>query len=441
MNIQTLREKYPQYNDLSDKQLADAIHNKFYSDIPINQFYAKIGIEQSKPQSNITSQPQQNSNYTQSQQSNNYTQPKITTNKPANTQSQIVANTTIKNNDYKINQADVAIPFLLIVVQIIFIFNIKKRKSVQAELYNREENTSDSYKVFFNFSLILLILTFISTLVEYKETHHGSAYLFFIIYQTWLIHKKNLIQLVSFTRLFFWGSSFLFLVITGIAIDGADFNYHGTTLNTSDLLFYDLLIFLNATIYYNLLDFFKNQVIIEKLINKNTHNYSYNYASKVDYSHNENTFKRNTSLITKIHDMHDCLKNICEIESKILDTKILSIFSNKNYDQFDQNLKISCNNLRHLKSDIEKYLGKHNGVDQFILCSKQYINSLVESTNQLIILNSRLSKKAYNTEKYTLEEYNKDLALFKALQNIYYERGTAMNMYYNKYIIEIIELN
>ena len=55
MNITTIREKYPQYNDLSDKQLVDALHEKFYKDIPIHQFYEKVGLIQS---SSIAEEPQ-----------------------------------------------------------------------------------------------------------------------------------------------------------------------------------------------------------------------------------------------------------------------------------------------------------------------------------------------------------------------------------------------
>lgn len=44
MNITQIRAKYPQYNDLSDKQLADALHSKFYPDIPINDYYKRIGF-------------------------------------------------------------------------------------------------------------------------------------------------------------------------------------------------------------------------------------------------------------------------------------------------------------------------------------------------------------------------------------------------------------
>ncbi len=44
MNIQQIRAQFPQYSDLSDKQLADALHAKFYSDIPIGDYYKRIGF-------------------------------------------------------------------------------------------------------------------------------------------------------------------------------------------------------------------------------------------------------------------------------------------------------------------------------------------------------------------------------------------------------------
>lgn len=44
MNIQEIRAQYPQYNDLSDTQLADALHGKYYSDMSRAEFYTKIGI-------------------------------------------------------------------------------------------------------------------------------------------------------------------------------------------------------------------------------------------------------------------------------------------------------------------------------------------------------------------------------------------------------------
>lgn len=50
MNIQEVRAKFPDYNDLSDQQLADALHQKFYADLPKDQFYAKIGLGGDKPE-------------------------------------------------------------------------------------------------------------------------------------------------------------------------------------------------------------------------------------------------------------------------------------------------------------------------------------------------------------------------------------------------------
>ena len=42
--IAEIREKYPQYSDMPDAALADALHSKFYSDLPKADFYTKIGL-------------------------------------------------------------------------------------------------------------------------------------------------------------------------------------------------------------------------------------------------------------------------------------------------------------------------------------------------------------------------------------------------------------
>lgn len=43
MNIKDVRERFPQYNDLSDDQLAQGIHKKYYPDMPFEDFSKKIG--------------------------------------------------------------------------------------------------------------------------------------------------------------------------------------------------------------------------------------------------------------------------------------------------------------------------------------------------------------------------------------------------------------
>ena len=51
MNIAEIRQKYPQYNDLSDMELAQGFHKKFYSDMDFNDFSSKIGLQpETKPE-------------------------------------------------------------------------------------------------------------------------------------------------------------------------------------------------------------------------------------------------------------------------------------------------------------------------------------------------------------------------------------------------------
>ncbi len=43
--IAEIRAQYPQYSDLSDAKLADAMYKKFYSDLPRTEFDTKIGLK------------------------------------------------------------------------------------------------------------------------------------------------------------------------------------------------------------------------------------------------------------------------------------------------------------------------------------------------------------------------------------------------------------
>lgn len=42
--LQDIRTQYPQYGDMSDKDLADKLHQRFYSDMPREQFNARVGL-------------------------------------------------------------------------------------------------------------------------------------------------------------------------------------------------------------------------------------------------------------------------------------------------------------------------------------------------------------------------------------------------------------
>lgn len=45
MNIKQIREKFPEYKDLSDDQLVQGLHRKYYSDMPLQDFEAKVGMQ------------------------------------------------------------------------------------------------------------------------------------------------------------------------------------------------------------------------------------------------------------------------------------------------------------------------------------------------------------------------------------------------------------
>lgn len=48
MNIAEFRKKYPQYDDMSDIDLAKGLHKRFYSDMDFDDFSSKIGLNQVK---------------------------------------------------------------------------------------------------------------------------------------------------------------------------------------------------------------------------------------------------------------------------------------------------------------------------------------------------------------------------------------------------------
>lgn len=45
MNLQDIRKKYPQYDDLADEELVSNLHARYYSDIPQKEFYSKVGFK------------------------------------------------------------------------------------------------------------------------------------------------------------------------------------------------------------------------------------------------------------------------------------------------------------------------------------------------------------------------------------------------------------
>ena len=44
MSMDQVRERFPEYDDMDDMTLANAIHGRYYSDVPIAEFYAQVGF-------------------------------------------------------------------------------------------------------------------------------------------------------------------------------------------------------------------------------------------------------------------------------------------------------------------------------------------------------------------------------------------------------------
>lgn len=48
--ITDIRTKYPQYNDLTDREIAEKLHTKFYSDMPFEEFASKVQLKETEPE-------------------------------------------------------------------------------------------------------------------------------------------------------------------------------------------------------------------------------------------------------------------------------------------------------------------------------------------------------------------------------------------------------
>lgn len=58
MTFNEVRAQYPQYDDMSDEQLASALHGRFYSDMPFDEFAGKIGYSPTPtPDPSLTPDP------------------------------------------------------------------------------------------------------------------------------------------------------------------------------------------------------------------------------------------------------------------------------------------------------------------------------------------------------------------------------------------------
>jgi hypothetical protein len=56
MDLRSFRQQHPEYDDMDDRQLADALHSRFYSDMPRAQFNRQIGLDTAPPRTGPAAQ-------------------------------------------------------------------------------------------------------------------------------------------------------------------------------------------------------------------------------------------------------------------------------------------------------------------------------------------------------------------------------------------------
>ena len=146
-----------------------------------------------------------------------------------------------------------------------------------------------------------------------------------------------------------------------------------------------------------------------------------------------------STLLIKIHQIHECLKIICDVESDTLNSNLLSLFKRKDFPGNESKLLVTRGKLIELQASLDAHFGKSDGIDSVVIESKLYAQALTISTSKLLYINDRLHQKARG-EPYSMTEYTKDVNEFKSLQHQYCAIGERMNVRYRLHSHEIASM-
>ena len=147
-----------------------------------------------------------------------------------------------------------------------------------------------------------------------------------------------------------------------------------------------------------------------------------------------------TTLLMTMHQVHDCLSIICDVESDILDSSFKGLFRKKDYVGNEGVLHTTITKLTQIHDSLKSYNSNNKGINMVAEDLKNYSYALVLSSMQLILLNKNLSNKASGS-KYSMSEYNEDVNLFRQLQQNYMSLGAKLNADYKLYAFDISNLN
>lgn len=145
------------------------------------------------------------------------------------------------------------------------------------------------------------------------------------------------------------------------------------------------------------------------------------------------------SLLMNIHQVHDCLKIICDVESDIFDSSLKGLFRKKDYVGNEGMLQTTATKLTQIHDSIKDFHSGNVGIDMVAEDLKNYSYALVLSTIQLIVINKQLGEKA-NGKSYSMGAYNRDVNMFRELQDNYTSFGAKLNADYKLYSYEIANL-
>ena len=142
------------------------------------------------------------------------------------------------------------------------------------------------------------------------------------------------------------------------------------------------------------------------------------------------------SLLMNIHQVHDCLKIICDVESDIFDSSFKGLFRKKDYVGNEGMLQTAATKLTQIHESVKNYRSGNLGIDMVADDLKNYSYALVLSTLQLVVINKQLGQKA-SGKSYSMAEYNGDVTMFRELQDNYMSLGAKLNADYKLYSYDI----
>lgn len=149
------------------------------------------------------------------------------------------------------------------------------------------------------------------------------------------------------------------------------------------------------------------------------------------------------SILTTLHNIHDCLEVICSAESELLSTNIFGIFKRKDYSAIREALQVACARLEEIYADLkvlDERAYSRPGPKKVVNDAKEYVAALLHSTTVLRHLGLQLHRKAKG-DLYSADIYRMDLDNFHALQRKYLQLGGRLNADYSIYASEVVQMD